>query len=141
MAMLFASMPSLPDLAGPRKPVPTLPDIRISLNLQALTQRNSVCDASCQKSSSDASQNLDPPPQPNENEQLKTSLLKLPHTPTRCVTRAGCLPALRRNRRPELFFARLYAGEPPQCPRVRATHRRIVLACGIARWSEHYPQS
>jgi hypothetical protein len=44
------------------------------------------CDASCQKSPPDASQDLFPPPQPIEKEELKTRCLLTPH-PTKCVTR------------------------------------------------------
>ena len=87
---MLAPMSGLLDRADPRRPVPALPGIRITLNLQALTQRNSVCDASCQKSSHDASQISAPPPQPTENEQLKTSLLKLPHTGN--MRRTGRVP-------------------------------------------------
>ena len=136
VAMLFASTPPLPLRAGPRKPVPTHPDIRITLNLQALTQRNSVCDASCQKSSQDASQNLAPPPQPNENEQLKTSLLKLPHTGN--MRHTGRVP----DRPPEESAARIVlrplvrrrtpavpsrASHPPP-NRVSMWHRPLVRA-------------
>jgi hypothetical protein len=52
------------------------------------------CDASCKKVPPDASQNLEPPPQPTEKEELKTSLIIIPHTPTRCVTRVGRLTGL-----------------------------------------------
>jgi hypothetical protein len=138
---IFASMPGLPDRADPPRPVPALPGSRIQLILQAVPHRNQPGDASCRKSPPHASPNLAPPTQPNENTHLKTSLLKLPHTPTRCVTQAGGLTALRRNRLPDLFFAGWYASEPPQYPRVRATHCRNVLACGIATLVRfHYPQ-
>ena len=75
MAMLFASMPGLPGRADPRKLVPTLPGSRIQLSVKGVTHRNHPGDASCQKSPPDASPNLATRTQPNENKQLKTSLL------------------------------------------------------------------
>lgn len=73
-------MPGLPDRVGPPRPVPALPVSRIQLIQKAVTHRNHSGDASCGKSPQDASPKLDPTTQLNENKQLKTSLLKLPHT-------------------------------------------------------------
>jgi hypothetical protein len=50
------------------------------------------CDASFEKTLQDASQNAAQPPQPTETKELKTPSLIIPHTPTRCVTRAPDLP-------------------------------------------------
>jgi hypothetical protein len=136
LAMLFASMPSLPERADPRRPVPTLPVIRIQLSVKALTQRNSVCVASCQKSSQDASQNLAPRTQPNENKHLKTSLLLLPHTgnmrhtgrvphrpPEESAAQIVLRPLVRR-RSPAVLSA---ASHPPP-KRVSMWHRPLVRA-------------
>jgi hypothetical protein len=58
----------------------TLADSRIELKFRRLgggariiELRDDPCDASCQKALPDASQILDPPPQPTENEELVTS--------------------------------------------------------------------
>ena len=57
---------SAPTLADPRRhPYPT--------ESEALTLRNHLGDASCQKPPQDASPNFDPPPQPIEQEGLATS--------------------------------------------------------------------
>jgi hypothetical protein len=101
VAMLFASMPPLPDRADPRRPVPTLPGSRIQLILKGVPHRNHPGDASCQKTSHDASPNLDPTTQPNETKQLKTSFLKLPHTDD--MRRTGRVP----DRPPEESAARI----------------------------------
>jgi hypothetical protein len=136
VAMLFASMPSLPDRADPRRPVPTLPVIRIQLIAQPLTQRNSARDASCQKSSQDASQNLAPRTQPNENKQLKTSLLKLPHTGN--MRRTGRVP----DRPPEESAAQIV----PR-PLVRRRTPAVPSAAShpppkrVSMWHRHVGQS
>ena len=61
-------------------PMPTLAGSRIALKMRYLYKGSRIvdlpdhpCDASCQKSPPHASQNLKPPPQPIEKEELKTS--------------------------------------------------------------------
>jgi hypothetical protein len=61
-------------------PVLTLATSRIQLELSRLRRDTRIvetpyhpCDASCQKSPQDASQNLEPPPHPIEKEELATS--------------------------------------------------------------------
>ena len=56
-----------------------------------LTIRDLPCDASCQKTLQDASQNFDPQTQLIETTWLKTSQLTTPH-PARCVTRCLRVP-------------------------------------------------
>jgi hypothetical protein len=60
--------------------MPTLASSGIELKFSHLRKatriielRNHPCDASCRKGPPDASQNFEPPPQPIEKEELKTS--------------------------------------------------------------------
>ena len=83
----------------PPRPMPTLPGTRIQLKLRSLRKRTRTiglpdhpCDASCEKSPPDASQNLDPHAQLTETKELKTSSIIISHPPPRCVTRVDCLP-------------------------------------------------
>ena len=81
-------------------PIPALFGSRIALKINHLREatriinlRGHPCDASCQKSPPDASQNLKPPPQPIEKEDLTTSRLTTPHTRTDASPGWGASPA------------------------------------------------
>jgi len=63
----------------------------VSIETAPLTIRDLPCDASCQKTLQDASQNFDPQTQLIETTWLKTSQLTTPH-PARCVTRCLRVP-------------------------------------------------
>jgi hypothetical protein len=65
------------------------PRQRYPVEPESLTLPGLPCDASCPKTPPDASQNFAPRTQPLETEDLKTSQMTTPHTPTRCVT--GCV--------------------------------------------------
>jgi hypothetical protein len=133
---MLASMPSLPDRADPPRPVPTLPGSRIQLIPKGVPHRNHPGDASCQKSPPDASPNLAPPTQPNENKHLKTSLLLLPHTGN--MRRTGRV----RDRPPEESAAQIV----PR-PLVRRRTPAVLSAAShpppkrVSMWHRHVGQS
>ena len=136
VAMLFASMPSLPDRADPRRPVPTLPGSRIQLILKEVRIATIRVTHLTKKPLP-----MRHPISTQPRNQMKTSILKPHfynfHIPATCVARAGCLTALPGESAAQIVLRPLVRRRTPAVPSA-ASHpppKRVSM------WHRHVGQS